>query len=340
MNRILVIGSAHPAALEHIYVKHLQQLGNIVELYPIQDYFLQYYSKSIFNKILFRLGLSSIYKKLNRAVNSFVISFKPTHIIVFKGMEVRPATLLQWKNAKIKLINYNPDNPFIFSGRGSGNTNVSKAIALYDLYCSYDKDIILQLKQMGVNAALVPFGFELTEQMYHDLIQEPEVTRLCFLGNPDKARAKFIRTLLLAQIPIDIYGSGWDRYFSMDNPLLTIHKAVYGIDFWKVLRTYTVQLNLMRVHNLNSHNMRSFDIPGVGGIMLAPHTLDHITYFDVDKEIFVFKNIDDCIAQVKTLLNFDAKHRNKIREAARVKSLNNYTYYHQVTVFNSLLNGL
>ena len=52
MNRILVIGSAHPAALEHIYVKHLQQFGNIVELYPIQDHFLQYYSKSIFNKIL------------------------------------------------------------------------------------------------------------------------------------------------------------------------------------------------------------------------------------------------------------------------------------------------
>ena len=75
-------------------------------------------------------------------------------------------------------------------------------------------------------------------------------------------------------------------------------------------------------------------------MVIQVHNVLRLNSLSINKEIFVFKNIDDCIAQVKTLLNFDAKYRKEIREAARVKSLNNYTYYHQVTVFNSLLNGL
>ena len=72
MKRILIIGSAHEAALEHIYAKHLSALGNAVKIYPIQDLFLSYYTRSFFNKIVFRLGWSSIYDQLQKAVISFV----------------------------------------------------------------------------------------------------------------------------------------------------------------------------------------------------------------------------------------------------------------------------
>lgn len=339
MKRILIIGSDHTAALEHIYLKHLLNLGNIVELYPIQDYFLSYYSRNYFNKIVFRLGLSSIYHKLNKAVKLFVTTYQPTHIIVFKGMELFPSSLLEWKKSNIKIINYNPDNPFIFSGRGSGNHNVTNCISLFDLYCSYDKGIVLQLKQKGINAALIPFGFELSDQWYNQIVSIPEINRLCFIGNPDNERASFIKALLKEKIPIDIFGSGWEKYFPSSSPLINLYQSVYGIDFWKTLRTYTIQLNLMRVHNLDSHNMRSFDIPGVGGIMLAPNTPDHIQYFEVGKEIFVFDTITDCINKIKFLLELTINQRNGIRAAAYLKS-KNYTYSQRVYWFDKLLNEL
>jgi hypothetical protein len=38
----------------------------------------------------------------------------------------------------------------------------------------------------------------------------------------------------------------------------------------------------MRVLNLNLHNMRSMEIPGIDGLMLAPHTADHSTFFNVE----------------------------------------------------------
>jgi len=340
MNRILVIGSAHPAALEHIYVKYLQQLGNFVELYPIQDHFLHYYSKNFINKILFRLGFSSIYKKLNRAVNSFVISSNPTHIVIFKGMELLPATLHIWKSKGIKLINYNPDNPFLFSGRGSGNKNVSNSILLFDLYCSYDSSIVKQLQDRGVKSALVPFGFELDELEYQKIENTPEINRVCFLGNPDKERAKFINSLINQHIDIDLYGSNWSQYIPSNSSSVKIHPPVYGLDFWKTLRRYAVQLNLMRIHNLNSHNMRSFDIPGVGGIMLAPRTADHQLYFEDGKEVFLFKDIGECVKSIQELLSMHKDKRTAIRNAARNKSVLHYTYKKQVELLTVQINTL
>ncbi len=340
MKRILIIGSAHQAALEHIYAKHLSVFGNAVEIYPIQDLFLSYYTSSLFNKIVFRLGLSSIYAQLQKATVSFVAEYKPSHIIVFKGMELLPATLYYWKSKGIKLINYNPDNPFLFSGRGSGNENVSKSISLFDLYCSYDSTIVKKLKDKGVKSALIPFGFELEEVEYKKIENTPEVNCVCFLGNPDKERAKFINSLLDHHIAIDLYGYVWHKFVKSNTNLVQIYDPVYGTEFWKTLRKYSVQLNLMRIHNVNSHNMRSFDIPGVGGIMLAPKTKDHALYFKENVEVFLFENIDDCVGKINFLLNCDATKRELIRTNSRNISVKNYTYQNRVAQLNSALDNL
>lgn len=339
MKRILIIGSAHTAALEHIYCKHLSNLGNEVVLYPIQDYFLSYYHSNLLNKIVFRLGLSKIYKQLQKGVLDYVADYKPTHILVFKGMELLPSTLLEWKQQQIKLINYNPDNPFVFSGRGSGNKNVTNCIKLFDLYGSYDRTIVKQLEAQGVNSALIPFGFELEDTLYEELCKVEEIKKVCFLGNPDQERAKFIKKLLDRNVAIDLYGTGWHQYLKK-HPLVQLFPAVYGNDFWITLRKYDVQLNLMRIHNLNSHNMRSFDIPGVGGIMLAPYTADHANYFVNQEEVFLFRNSEECLTNIKFLLSLSVEERRKIRNSARIKSVRMYTYAKRVQELNTCLDTL
>jgi hypothetical protein len=339
LKRILIIGSAHTAALEHIYSKHLSNLGNEVALYPIQDYFLSYYHSSLLNKILFRLGLSKIYKQLQKAVLAYVAVYKPTHILVFKGMELLPSTLLAWKLQQIKLINYNPDNPFVFSGRGSGNKNVTHSIKLFDLYVSYDQTIVKQLEAQGVNSALIPFGFEVEDALFEELCKGEEINKVCFLGNPDQERAQFIKKLLDHNIAIDVYGAGWHHYFKK-TPLVQLFPVVYGNEFWITLRKYAVQLNLMRIHNLNSHNMRSFDIPGVGGIMLAPYTDDHANYFVNQEEVFLFRNFAECISNINYLLALSVEEREKIRNGARLKSVRMYAYAKRVQELNACLDTL
>ena len=195
-------------------------------------------------------------------------------IWVFKGMEIFPESLQWAKSRNIKLLNFNPDSPIVFTGKGSGNKNVSNSIALFDLHLTYSHSIKKQLEvDFGARVAYLPFGFEISEQLYNECSEEEEVLKACFIGNPDKERALFLMQLAELGTRLDIFGYGWKKYLS--HPNLELHDAVLGKDFWKTLRKYRVQLNLMRLHNPDSHNMRSFEVPAIGGIAALPDTNEH-----------------------------------------------------------------
>jgi spore maturation protein CgeB len=317
--RLLIIGSALPGALELFYLHHLEQSGMVehLKLLNIHGQFYQYYVKNIFHKILFRLNLSGIYDKLNSEILHEVEAFQPSHLWVFKGMEIFPETLQKIKIKGVKLINYNPDNPFIFSGRGSGNQNIINSIRLYDLHFTYNLSIFNQLKEQGQKAVWLPFGFESNAAIFAECQKETEVVKVCFVGNPDVFRKDFLCYLADQGIAIDVYGKGW----KINHPLIKLYDSVYGINFWRTLRKYRVQLNPLRPHNLTSHGMRSFEVPGIGGILLAPSTPEHAQFFRADEEAFFYSNMAMCVEKINYLLRLSKDEVDIIRDSARKRSL-------------------
>jgi len=318
--KILIVGALSAYAIERFYLKHLNEYADThAEIFTAQNIFLEYYQKNIFNKIIFRLGYQAIYSKINKQLKEKIQSFAPDILFLFKGMEVFPETIIWAKNRGIKVVNYNPDNPFIFTGRGSGNSNITRSIGLYDLHLTYNREIQEQIEQnYSIPTVYLPFGFELSDELYHTCTQQKEMVKVCFLGNPDKQRARFIATLLNQGVAIDVYGFKWDKY--INHELCTTFPGVYGEDYWKVLYRYRVQLNIMRIHNENSHNMRSFEVPGVGGIMLAPRTKEHQNFFIQNKEIFMYENAEECSRIALELLKAESSQISQIRQFARLKS--------------------
>jgi spore maturation protein CgeB len=317
--KLLLVGSDHVWSLEKIYHRYLVELSVEVELFPAQNYFYEYYQQSLLHKLIYRAGLSTIISSINKKLKEKVSQFQPDAIWVFKGMELLPETLKWIREQKIFLINYNPDNPFIFSGYGSGNKNVKESIPLYDLHLTYNLEVKTRLENLGCKTSYLPFGFDLSNQLYQACAQEKEIVKLCFIGNADKERVGFIKALIQMGASIDLYGHDWDKY--INDPLATVFPAVYADAYWKTLRRYRVQLNLMRIHNLQSHNMRSFEVPGVGGIMLAPDTKEHRMFFEDGKEFFLFQNEVDCFEKLNYLLSLSSTEAQKIRDKARAKSV-------------------
>lgn len=324
--RILITGSDKAHAIEALYGRYLMEEGAEIVFFPATSIFYDYYYKSIFNKLRYRAGLSTILKQINNAFIQLVETSKPDVIWVFKGMEFFPETLQLLKEKGTKLVNYNPDNPFIFSGRGSGNRNITDSVELYNFHFTYNLAIQEQLqKQFEARTAWLPFGFDVSEELYKECQAIPETIKACFLGNPDEKRASFIKELASGGISIDVYGNDWSKFVRQGN--VRIFPPVYDEQFWKVLRTYRVQLNLMRVHNEDSHNMRTFEIPGIGGIMVAPETKEHTMFFDDKKEAFFFRDATDCAAIIRQLLQLHFNEANTIRNNARYKSVAaGYTY--------------
>lgn len=336
INSTLILGSNHPAALELIYSSELAKLGIRNKIIGIQNLFLAHYTKSILNKVKFRLGISRIESIIQNIIKAEVLEFKPKTVLVFKGMEIQPKTLQWIKSKGIQVVNYNPDSPFIFSGRGSGNKNVTNSITLYDSYITYDKTINEELENRAVKSAIIPFGFDSSGFNYKDLEEKDEVLKLCFLGNADKFRIDFLEQIAHKGVKIDVYGENWSDCKLHEN--ITVFGPKYGAEFWQILQKYALQLNLLRPHNLDSHNMRSFDIPGAGGIMLAPRTPDHQTYFTESSEVFLFSDVNEALQQIKFILHLSFPERILIRKAARLKAIEQHTYTHRTLQLVQYLN--
>ncbi len=335
--KVLIIGSNYSWSIERIYKRELEALGHQVELYDVQNQFYDYYYKSLFHKLIYRLGFSRILDKINKVLLGRISDHNFDLIWVFKGMEIYPDTLRSLRSKTKQLVNFNPDNPFIFSGKGSGNRNVTDSITLFDLHLTYDAWVKNKIENTyGVRTELLSFGFdhEAISEIELNLIEE--VNAVCFLGNPDAYRASIIKSLLDKQIEVHLYGNNWDRFIKHKNAV--IHEPAYGLDFYKTLRKYRVQLNIMRVHNLNSHNMRSIEVPGSAGVMLAPKTADHSAFFDVGKEIFIYEDNVSLAKEAQHILNLDKSVIDKIRTSARSKVIENFTYKVQTERILKLLN--
>ena len=338
--RLMIIGSDKVFAIENHYQRHLQELGVNVHLFCAQTLFYDYYYKNIVNKLLFKAGLSKIHKEINKEFRTQVNKFNPEVIWVFKGMEITPESLKWAKSKNILLVNYNPDNPFIFTGTGSGNKNVIESLSLYDLHFSYNLDIKRRLEnEYQAHTYFLPFGYDVPSELLSDIEREQEVIAACFLGNPDKQRASFITELANKGSSIDLYGNDWQHF--VNHTLLRIYPPVYGLDFWKTLRRYRVQLNLMRIHNEASHNMRTFEVAGIGGIQLAPDTPEHRTFFKDGEEIFLYREAEDCSKLLNDLLQLDTAAAMKVRNQARERCLKSgYTYAHRAQEVLQVLKDL
>lgn len=323
--RLLLVGSQMHWAIEHHYLVVLRQELAALEVFPAPDLFAQYY-QGWPRKIAFRLGLAPIYRQINRDLLVRVAAFKPDVIWIWKGMEIFPQTLQAIRQQGIKLVNYNPDHPFIHSSRGSGNHNVRTSVPHYDLHFCYHQPLARQLEQMGLRTAPLPFGYGYTLEDLAAAEAASEILRIAFIGNPDTLRVQMIKALLQAGLPVDVYGHHWERHLPTSAGL-QILGPIYGQDFWVAMRRYRVQLNIFRPHNLGSHNMRSFEIPGIGGIMLAPDSAEHRAYFEAEQEVLFYNDTEEVIKMAQYLLSLPDIEATSIRiQALQRSQQSGYTY--------------
>lgn len=339
--KILIVGSKKEWALENHYIKHLSSLGVEVGCYDAHDIFYDFYHKSRLNKVLFRSGLSKIYDSINEDLIQIVEENKYTIVWVFKGMEIFPKTLKTLKTRDVHLVNFNPDHPFLYNFKGSGNSNVLNSIGLFDLHLCYNLAVKHKIEdEFKIKSVWLPFGYEEANVILPQ--EKDEILRACFIGNPDKFRVDMITNLAQNGVPLSLYGNDWKNWIKPQRTFdIKYHSAVYKSDFNKIASKYRVQLNIFRHHNENSHNMRTFEMPGLGCIMLAPRSEDHAVLFENGSEILMYENQDELLSLTKKVLNFDYNKALNFRGNALKRSVNSgYSYKARTKLVFDLFKGI
>ena len=178
---------------------------------------------------------------------------------------------------------------------------------------------------------------EIPEAYIHPiLIQQNFTTADCihygsdivFIGTWDKEREKALENV--SDLDVGIWGPYWDRISRKSALAAKIRGGFVDVNTMvKIYRSSKIVLNLMRQQNYAAHNMKTFEIPAMGGFMLAPRTKDHIDFFSGGKEIALYDNFEEMREKAIYYIAHD-KERNDMLHLFHNRVISNDTYLHRM----------
>ncbi|MBO9200155.1 MULTISPECIES: CgeB family protein [Niastella] len=342
--KILLLGAFGNGALENYYVQGLLAKNADIETFDITRDYYGALERSIVNKVINKIKPAVYFKPINRDLLQYISGKKYDAIIVFKGYTIFPDTLKQLKQFTKLLCCYNPDHPFRFFSEGSGNDNVKDSIDLYDFYLTYAENITRDIKQLyKTDCYTIPFGYDDTNS---DNISFPPFSaneaagKWVFIGSYDSERAAFLNDL--NEQHIIIYGDAkWKTRNQLSKIIQSSYagRSLYAEDYKAAIHNSMGVFNWLRKQNIEegSHNMRTFEVPGYGGVLIANRTEEQLNFFEENKEAIYF----DCIEELKDKLVYLKTHNEeveKIKVAAWKRCRrSNYSYLHRSALLYNIL---
>ncbi len=227
---------------------------------------------------------------VNASLRQLALQFKPDLIFVTKGAEVKPAVLTGLKRRLIvRLANWNPDSPL-------NSLNVTPdllaAIPLYDDYYIWGRFLIPELKRLGAQrAGYLPFAYDEELHRPRALIaaEKREMgSDLVFAGTWEKAREEALSDL--TDFDLGIWGNHWTRLSENHQLRRKWRGSAHGEKLSRVYSASRIALNFIREQNGSAHNMRTFEAPACGIMMLAARTEEQVELLGEDEGAAFFES--------------------------------------------------
>lgn len=330
VKNLLLVGRFTSGALERFYMEGLQKQGVNVTPYNIAEQYFSALNKNLFNRVINKIAPEVIYKPLNDRFLNWLDKKRFDAVLVFKGMELFPETVKLLKQHAELVTNLNADHPFTFYSSGSGNKNVYDSIPYYDIHFSYAKKIISQLKQkFNKEAFCLPFGYNANVDCPPEFISRKYKNRVLFVGEYDHDRASYLNRLKFKGL--DIYGNLKWKTRNLLRPYIQMaykNRPLFDNEYAKAAVSSTGIINLLRQQNIaeDSHNMRTFEVPGFGGLLISQRTKEQLEYFEEDKEAIYFDDIVELKDKLEHLCKNDSLVRRIKMAGHKRAKRSNYSY--------------
>ncbi|MDN5525355.1 glycosyltransferase, partial [Acinetobacter sp.] len=191
-----------------------------------------------------------------------------------------------------------------------------KSKDVIDLYCFTDSSFIEDAQKIGLEkTAYLPLAFN-PNVFFADETHKKD--RLLFIGAWSQDRQELIEQI---PVPLTIYGKGWHQLQKAD--CITHPHNIPLTDVAQLYRQHKFVLNVINKNNIRQGmNMRCFEAPACGCILVSEYVKDLELVFDTQEEIICFSNPDE-LAQ-------SLRNNKIIPEIAHNKVLNYHSYLHRV----------
>jgi spore maturation protein CgeB len=335
--KILILNESDYFCLGASYLRAFRHLGHEAELHdPAKDLARW----PVWRARLVRRALESPLLALySRRLLRRLLSAAAELIWVGKGAWAMPWVWSEFKRQRpaTKLVCYNADNPIVTHSRGGNRPWVTASIPCYDLYVTYNGQLLDALLRAGARRVLrLPFAWD---PVVHPVLQVSDAERrqyacdVIFVGNGDASRERWLDRILHEAGSrgwgLAVYGS-WRNCRSPRVREAIRGTALYGADMVKAVRSAKIGLNILREQNEGSHNMRTFEIPGCGGFMISQHSPEQEEFFPAGEAAAYFNDARDAADQITALLGNEAQQSRLRARAAEI--VRHHTYVERARV--------
>lgn len=328
--KVFYFGAFDPYNLESSYLRAGKALGFATEVF---DYAQSYRNQLPFGRIgAFVARYIEPHQwllRMNREVTLKATEFQPDVFLIFCNAKIMAGTLLYLKSVM-------PKTKFVLIWPDPLNNLQSHLLAsakLLDMLASYSSNAVPVFQQAGfTNVQWIPLAGDTELHPCSQILPEVDFNYdISFVGGWRPEREDTMIALLKkygSSIKIGIYGPSWAvKTRNQQIRKLVIPHAVLGKDMAKVFQKSRINLNRIDVTNYPAANMRFFEIPASGGLMLSSSCPEMSEVFKEFESVVYFKNNFELINKVEYLLNNDSR---RMREVSHQIILNGHTYRHRL----------
>lgn len=307
MLKLLIIGSRAPGSLDAAFERSFNKLPDCeVDFFDVELHRLTFEGSGLVHRVTTRVVSPVSQLRVQPPCERFLSKRRGAYdaILVFKGADFSRSSLERYRGYQPNAVwlNLNPDDPLNVGSRGSTNGNIIGALSFFDIYLIWSRLLVPKLKLNGCKRAeYLPFGYDPDFHLPPACAGPRTEGTISFIGAWDKDREATLEQL--ADFDLVIFGSGWQRV-RRNSPLSSriVPRNLYGKELSEIVFGSIACLNLLRRQNSGAHNMRTFEIPAMGGLMVTTRSKEQQEYFPEEEASLMFQNTDELRDQLNRAL--------------------------------------
>ena len=331
--KVLVIGPLDQGTLAESYARAFERLGMEVVRFDSERALMQA-NRFSGNRILRRVLRSALWNTVNREAVEAAQRVRPALIFAVKCTFFHPETVSQIrKSTRVPFVNYYPDNPYIgirWDPREASalRRDLIDVFRQYSVVWMWEKSLTARLQNDGVDARYLAFAVD--PELYSPQLGGEGLNceqcgcrhDIAFVATYSRARKAELSAL--RRHSVAIWGKNWPKKWKSPSAQHRAHPAVWGRRVCRLYAQAPVSLNVLNAESLEGHNMRTFEIPASGGVMLARFTPAQHEFFPENEAAAYYRSPEELDDKLDLLLN-DQGLRDRIRSnAARLAATQTY----------------
>ncbi len=294
-------------------------------------------------RVLRRLFRYFLWKRLNFSTIEIIRCVKPDLVLVFKGAYLDPETIHTVRVREGTVIaNYYPDNPYcgvpLLPNRTSAQRrDIIECLRQYSCVFTWNNQLVEKLERDDVRAKYLPFGADSSTYSPSAAVAGQgfnQYNGIVFVGQRNIKRDLHIGAIRKHEVAI--WGNLWGKASKQvrRNHKLMPERA-FGADCAAIYANSGLALNIVDDLNMPGHNMRTFEIPSSGGLMLSTYTEEQAQFFPEGEAALYYRDpgeLDDIIDYIlkdkakadlikKNALSIAKDHSYEKRAAELIKGL-------------------